>query len=342
MDLKQRDEKLYKTYTTLLYSPKSQKDVEIEEMRLSLIPDEQLTEEGPSRELMQNLANEAEHLQPLSFSLQDILQTWLKDFIKKNPKYRHHQNLSVYEVIEPDSVLDHEKLVITPRITQNLQDLTGGLNGKVLIESIRGQNYFIYESADHKLFYINPNMLSSGLQGIGFEISETLSGILKKKIHSKKNVDLVIQDDQFLYKASSKSDYLEPTKVLFNILEKPVSFMSRFNENNSERVFSIPVSEELIRKINDIQRNTSYNQFLVHHNGEEIRFHLHSQSLEDSLEIHRFNCGVPAMDHESVYHLGDYLCNITAKSFSLLKNGVFIVDLQKESMVIVICKSEQF
>ena len=64
MDLKQRDEKLYKTYTTLLYSPKSQKDVEIEEMRLSLIPDEQLTDEGPSRELMQKLSNEAEHLQP--------------------------------------------------------------------------------------------------------------------------------------------------------------------------------------------------------------------------------------------------------------------------------------
>jgi len=40
--------------------------------------------------------------------------------------------------------------------------------------------------------------------------------------------------------------------------------------------------------------------------------------------------------------LEDYLFSTTAKSFSLLKNGVFIVDLHDDSLVIIICKTEKF
>ena len=125
-------------------------------------------------------------------------------------------------------------------------------------------------------------------------------------------------------------------------MDKPVSFLSRFNENNSDTVFSTPVTDEIIKKINDIQRNTSYNEFQIRHSGEDIRLMLHSQALGDSLEIHRFHCGTPALDRETVYHLEDYLFSTTAKSFSLLKNGVFIVDLHDDSLVIIICKTEKF
>ena len=69
---------------------------------------------------------------------------------------------------------------------------------------------------------------------------------------------------------------------------------------------------------------------------------IRDRALGDSLEIHRFHCGTPALDRETVYHLEDYLFSTTAKSFSLLKNGVFIVDLHDDSLVIIICKTEKF
>ena len=225
--------------------------------------------------------------------------------------------------------------------TQNLHDLNGGLSGKVIMETIRGKSYFIYESADHKLFYINPNTLISGISGIGFEVNEELSSILKKKINLKKNIQLLVRNQNFYYQATRKEEP-QPIGVSFSILDKPVSFLSRFNENNSDTVFSTPVSDEIIKKINDIQRNTSYNEFQIRHCGEDIRLMLHSQALGDSLEIHRFHCGTPALDRETVYHLEDYLFSTTAKSFSLLKNGVFIVDLHDDSLVIIICKTEKF
>ena len=340
MDLKQQDEKLFKTFTSCLVSPESRHTLDIDQMKLCLIPDEQL-EEG--KDLVQKLLNPTGSRglqQPLTFELKEILQAWLKDFIKKNSRYQL-EDLKLYEVIEPDAILNFEQLVITPRITKNLHDLNGELTGKVFIESIRGKSYFIYESGDHKLFYINPNTLISGISGMGFEVNEELSGILKKKINLKKNIQLSIRNQNFYYQATRKEEP-QPTGVSFSILDKPVSFLSRFNENNSETVFTTPVSEEIIKKINDIQRNTSYSEFQIKHNGEDISLLLHSKSLGDSLEIHRFHCGIPSLDRETIFHLEDYMFSNTAKSFSLLKNGVFIVDLHDESLVIIICKTEKF
>ena len=340
MELKQQDEKLFKIYTSCLVSSEMPHTLDIEQVKLCLVPDEQLEEgKNQSEQLLQPKGGTGLQ-QPLTFELKDILQSWLKDFIKKNSRYQQ-QDLKLFEVIEPDSILSFEHLVITPRITQNLHDLNGGLSGKVIMETIRGKSYFIYESADHKLFYINPNALISGISGIGFEVNEELSSILKKKINLKKNIQLLVRNQNFYYQATRK-DEPQPIGVSFSILDKPVSFLSRFNENNSDTVFSTPVSDEIIKKINDIQRNTSYNEFQIRHSGEDIRLMLHSQALGDSLEIHRFHCGTPALDRETVYHLEDYLFSTTAKSFSLLKNGVFIVDLHDDSLVIIICKTEKF
>ena len=340
MDLKQQDEKLYKTFTSCLVSSESHKTLDIDQMKLCLVPDGQLEEGKNLVEQLLNPSGGTGLQQPLTFELKEILQAWLKDFIKKNSRYQQ-EDLKLFEVIEPDAILSFEQLVITPRITKNLHDLNGGLTGKVVIESIRGKSYFIYESGDHKLFYINPNALISGISGMGFEVNEELSGILKKKINLKKNIQLLIRNQNFYYQASRKEEP-QPIGVSFSILDKPVSFLSRFNENNSDTVFTTPVSEEIIKKINDIQRNTSYSEFQIKHSGEDISLLLHSQTLGDSLEIHRFHCGIPTLDRETVYHLEDYLFSTTAKSFSLLKNGVFIVDLEDDSLVIIICKTEKF
>ena len=187
MDLKQQDEKLYKTYTSCLVSSESRYSLDIDQMKLCLVPDEQLEEGKNLVEQLLNPSGGTGLQQPLTFELKEILQAWLKDFIKKNSRYQQ-EDLKLYEVIEPDAILSFEQLVITPGITKNLHDLNGGLTGKVVIESIRGKSYFIYESGDHKLFYINPNALISGISGMGFEVNEELSGILKKKINLKKNI----------------------------------------------------------------------------------------------------------------------------------------------------------
>ena len=166
MELKQQDEKLFKIYTSCLVSSEMPHTLDIEQVKLCLVPDEQLEEgKNQSEQLLQPKGGTGLQ-QPLTFELKDILQSWLKDFIKKNSRYQQ-QDLKLFEVIEPDSILSFEHLVITPRITQNLHDLNGGLSGKVIMETIRGKSYFIYESADHKLFYINPNTLISGISGIG-------------------------------------------------------------------------------------------------------------------------------------------------------------------------------
>ncbi len=338
MEMKQQEEKLYKTYSTFLYNQNTQNSISIEDLKLCLVSEDNLTQGLPSRETMIKLQNGTERQAPVNFPLQQILQEWLNNFIRKNPKYRHKQDLSIFEVIDPDTIAYRDKLMITHRITQNLQDLADKLSGKIIIETIRERKYFIYESSDQKLYYINPNVLISGMEGIGFEVNDKLNTIISKKTHLRKNIDFVIRDNQLLYKAAKKSESLEQTGVLVSFLHKPVSFLSRFNENTLDTVFATHVPEDVIRKIYDIQRHTSYSQLQVRHSGKEIRLHLYSSTLDDSLEIHNFSCQVPAQGAETVYQLGDYLCSVNAKTFTLLRNGVFLVDLQDEAMVIVICK----
>ena len=73
MELKQQDEKLFKIYTSCLVSSEMPHTLDIEQVKLCLVPDEQLEEgKNQSEQLLQPKSGTGLQ-QPLTFELKDIL-----------------------------------------------------------------------------------------------------------------------------------------------------------------------------------------------------------------------------------------------------------------------------